>query len=345
MKKTLSNIQSPITGGRVFLVETIEEHEYRKEKFEVHVRYYICEDTGEEFTGKGQEDLVLSQVYNQWRIRHGVPFPEDIKATRRRYGMNYSQMTKIMGFGANQWKQYEDGVVPSESNGKMIRAIENKQIMLTMLNTSKAEFTDSEFERLTMQIKAAPEKAHDNYDMLFIYGRDCEPNIYNGFGEHNPTKVAEMVCWFVGKYDDGVCPTKLNKLMFYADFQHYRQTGRSISGLRYRAIQYGPVPEHFDTIYDNIAGIVKTNEITTYGTESTTLCLSAESATTELSEPEMETLQLVFISIGHLKVLDLVDLSHKETAWINNHATHSLISYNEAFELAGVPFTKSFSRR
>lgn len=335
MKKTLSNIQSPITGGRVFLVEGTEEHEYRREKFEVYARYYICEDTGEQFTGEGQDDLVLNQVYNQWRIRHGVPFPEDIKATRQRYGMNYSQMSKIMGFGANQWKQYEDGVVPSESNGKMIRAIENKDIMLTMLGTSKSEFAAVEFERLAVQIKAAPDKVHDDYAILFTYGRDSEPSLYNGFGERNPEKVAEMVRWFVGKCDR-VCPTKLNKLMFYADFHHYSRTGRSISGLRYRAIQYGPVPEHFDTIYDNIAGIEKANEITTYGTESTFISLTAEPAIVELTEQELETLNRIFTSIGSLKVRDIVELSHKETAWINNNATHSLISYNDAFELVGL---------
>ena len=335
MNKTLVNIQSPTTGGRVFLVEDTEEHEYRKEKFTVHVRYYVCEDTGEQFTGEGQDDLVLNQVYNQWRIRHGVPFPEDIKAIRLRYSLNYSQMSKIMGFGANQWKQYEDGVVPSESNGKMIRAIDNKHIMLTMLSTSKAEFTDTEFERLAMQIKAAPDKAYDDYAMLLTYGRDSEPNVYNGFGERNPKKVAEMVRWFVEKCGV-VCPTKLNKLMFYADFQHYRQTGRSISGLRYRAIQYGPVPEHYDTLYDNIEGIEKTNEITTYGTESTSLSLTAKLAIAELTEREIGTLQAIISSLGSLKVRDIVELSHKETAWINNYASHSLISYNDAFDLVGV---------
>lgn len=335
MKKSLSNIQSPITGGRVFLVENTEEHEYRKEKFEVYARYYLCEDTGEQFSGEGQDDLVLNQVYNQWRIRHGVPFPEDIKAIRHRYGMNYSQMSKIMGFGANQWKQYEDGVVPSESNGKMIRAIERKDVMLTLLQTSKSEFSVTEYERLQAQVKAAPENNRDDYALLLTYGRNSEPSIYNGFGERNPAKVAEMVCWFVGKCS-GVCPTKLNKLMFYADFYHYRQTGRSISGLRYRVIQYGPVPEHFDTIYDNIAGIEKTNEITTYGTESTSLTLTSDVSASYLSEHEVETLRTVVTSLGLLKARDLVELSHKETAWLNNRDTHALISYNEAFNLVGI---------
>lgn len=335
MKRTLTNIKSPITGGRVFLLETLEDHEYRKEKFTVHARYYVCEDTGEQFSGEGQDDLVINQVYNQWRIRHGVPFPEDIKAVRMRYGMNYSQMSKILGFGVNQWKQYEDGVIPSESNGKMIRAIENKDFMLKMLETSKAEFNNNEYKRIEIHIMAASDKVQDKDAVLFTYGRDCEPSIYNGYGGRNPEKVAEMVRWFVGK-NAGICPTKLNKLMFYADFKHYRETGRSISGLRYRAIQYGPVPEHFDTIYDNIEGLEKTNEITTWGTESTAFHVTADTSTAELTDNELATLNSIMNSIGGLKARELVDLSHKETAWINNQLAHSIISYNEAFDLTGV---------
>lgn len=65
--------------------------------------------------------------------------------------------------------------------------------MLTMLNTSKTEFTIAEFERLAIQIKATPDKMRDDYAILLTYGRNNEPNIYNGFGERNPEKVAEMV--------------------------------------------------------------------------------------------------------------------------------------------------------
>ena len=45
--------------------------------------------------------------------------------------------------------------------------------------------------------------------------------------------------------------------MFYADFFHYKQYGISISGLNYQAIKYGPVPVHYDTIYDHIGGVEK----------------------------------------------------------------------------------------
>lgn len=47
--------------------------------------------------------------------------------------------------------------------------------------------------------------------------------------------------------------TYLNKYLFYADFLNYKRTGFSISGINYRAIDMGPVPNNFNSIYEYIA--------------------------------------------------------------------------------------------
>ena len=121
---------SPFTNGKVKEVSAVEEHEFRKETYSVHVRYYVCEDTGERFTTTEQDELLFNDLYSQYRVRHGIPFPEEIKHIRNHYGLNYSQITRILGFGANQYAQYENGQIPSESNGKMILAIQKKEAML-----------------------------------------------------------------------------------------------------------------------------------------------------------------------------------------------------------------------
>src|SRR5690606_12006229 len=44
--------------------------------------------------------------------------------------------------------------------------------------------------------------------------------------------------------------TKMNKLLFYADFFMFKQTCFSISGVRYKAIDMGPVPNNFQSIFE-----------------------------------------------------------------------------------------------
>jgi uncharacterized phage-associated protein len=43
--------------------------------------------------------------------------------------------------------------------------------------------------------------------------------------------------------------TKLFKLLYFLDFEHFRQTGRSVTGLKYFAWRMGPVPT---ALYDEI---------------------------------------------------------------------------------------------
>ena len=64
------DMKSPLTGGRVKEVCTTEVKEFRKERFLVHVRYYVCEDTGEQFTTTRQDTLQFNDLYAQYRIRH-----------------------------------------------------------------------------------------------------------------------------------------------------------------------------------------------------------------------------------------------------------------------------------
>lgn len=331
MEKKLTALRSPFTGGRVFEVFDEEEREFRKEKFQVHCRYYVCEDTGEQFTGDDQEDLWVNEVYSQWRIRHGVPFPEEITSIRLRYGMNYTQISKIMGFGVNQWKQYEDGCMPSESNGKMIRAVTNKSTMLSLLESSRSEFSESEYDKLLSQVKSVDEFNPDDSLKSIIYGRNRSVDIMNGYGSHNPAKVSAMVKYLVTRCK-GISPTKLNKMMFYSDFYNFRRSGCSISGLQYRAIQFGPVPDHYDTIYDNIPGLEKRVQIY-HEMECTTLSAEYDGDTSILSKYEIGVLDGVLSTFGALSTSSIIERSHQETAWINHEKEHGLIPYSEAFGL------------
>ena len=44
----------------------------------------------------------------------------------------------ILGFGTNQYRLYEMGEVPSESNGKMIRSAMNPQVFLDLVRSTRS---------------------------------------------------------------------------------------------------------------------------------------------------------------------------------------------------------------
>ena len=119
--------------------------------------------------------------------------------------------------------------------------------------------------------------------------------------------------------------------MFYADFLHYKLHGQSISGLQYQAIQYGPVPVHYDTVYDNIEGISK-EIVVAHDMESTKL--SCDSCNTNVfSEQELKTLGDVLAKIKPMSTQEIIDKSHQEDAWLRYREGNLLIPYSEAFSI------------
>lgn len=326
-------MKSPLTGGETTLIEKIEEHEFRKEKFMIHVRYYVCNDTNETFTTNEQDELFCNELYSQYRIKHSIPFPDEIKAIREHYKLNYNQISKITGFGLNQWKQYEQGVVPSESNGKIILAIKEKNTLLAFQQASKNHFEKEEFEKIAQKI-ASSTNLNEKDELQQLLYSDTKRGIMNGFATMNPQKLKAMVHFLIAKEGNGICPTKLNKEMFYADFLHFKKYGVSISGLQYKAITFGPVPYHYDTIYDNINNIIK-EIVIQYDTESIKLKndTSYRPEYEIFSRQELETLNIVSNKLTPMKTSEIVNLSHQEEAWIKHQNNHGLIPYTEAFSL------------
>jgi len=61
------------------------------------------------------------------------------------------------------------------------------------------------------------------------------------FIHHRREKLLHAIAYFTRNTRH--CHTlKLSKLLHFLDFEHYRQTGRPVTGLEYRALPKGPVP-------------------------------------------------------------------------------------------------------
>ena len=320
-------IKSPFTGGKVKEIFDLEKQTFRGEEYLTHSRYYECQDTGERFTDSAQDDFTLNDLYSQYRIRHGIPFPREIKRIRERYGLNYTQLGKILGIGINQYAKYENGQLPSESNGRLIGAIRRKRVLLDLIENVKPLFESEDFEKIVRQVRNSPDEdtAEDN---VFVFYQGTSRSIDNGYGEFNRAKVEEMVR-FLSR--EGTCATKLNKELFYSDFLHFKKYGMSISGLRYQAIEFGPVPVHFRTIYDNVEGL---EHLISLISDHEVVKLKSSGYNPDIfSDSEKDILKRVHEKLGAMTTKEVVELSHGEPAWLKHHSLKSIIPYSEAYLL------------
>ena len=70
---------------------------------------------------------------------------------------------------------------------------------------------------------------------------------------HNREKLINSIIYFARntKYCG---KTKLLKLLYFLDFKHFKQTGKSVTGLDYFAWRMGPVPQE---LFEEISGRMK----------------------------------------------------------------------------------------
>lgn len=331
-------MKSPFTGKDMKRVYEKRSWNFRGEQFEYYHLSWLCEDTGESFTTDESDTAGFVQVTNQYRAKYGIPYTDEIIAVRKRYGISASKMSLILGFGTNQYRLYEQGEVPNVSNGRMIVSIMNPKVMLSMLESSKNLFTNTaEYEKIYSKVNDVIEGNRtkhkiEKYETLRIFSNTR--GAVNGYAATSLDRLKNTMLYILEKCGE-VWYTKMNKLLFYIDFISYREQGTAITGLAYKAISYGPVPDRWDKIYSEFSEI--TQELRPAGEYTgSVLKAKAKADTSIFSEAELNILNKICSSMGEYTSRKLSELSHKEEAWIINKETHSYISFDSAFSLKAV---------
>lgn len=150
-----TNKKSPFTGGSVELLSEQATTTFRGERYQYISYYYKCNDTGRLFSDNEVDDKSLDQVYDQYRLRHGIPSKEEIRQIREQFNLSALAMSKILGLGDNQYRLYEEGTIPVESVGKLIALARQKVNMLALLDSSKALFPEKEYNRYYEKINSS----------------------------------------------------------------------------------------------------------------------------------------------------------------------------------------------
>lgn len=318
------------------VVYTPDSWEFRGEKYDFTYIAYRDDESGEEFTTTESDTIWYNHVTNQYREKHGIPYQDEIIALRERYGVSAAKMALILGFGTNQYRLYEEGEVPSESNGKMIRSAMNPKVFLDLVRSSRNQLTEKEFAKITAQVEAViarSESWHDEVyvsERLFLSGR----GLANGFAPQSVGRLKNLLLYVLGQMGE-TFQTKMNKVLFYIDFLSYRERGMAISGLAYQAIEFGPVPQRWDRVYSAFDEVQEQLRLV-QGQECMSLLAGGEADMSAFTEAEMAVIDEVCGKLRDMTSRAVSKMSHEETAWKEHVGKPETIPFSEAFKLVGV---------
>jgi putative zinc finger/helix-turn-helix YgiT family protein len=330
-------MKSPITGKAMILTKERRTMTFRKTEFEVLYHFYLCEDSGEQFTTTELDEVNLNQLYNQYRSKHRLPFPDEVVAMREKYGLPAIKMAEVLGFGVNVYRNYENGEIPSESNGRLIQLAQDPKEFAKLLKLSGV-YEGAELEKRLNKIESLDESKDPFFGFNleeYMMGEKL-PDIYTGFKVPQLDKFIEMVVFFTWKLKP--FKTKLNKLLFYADFLNFKKTCYSISGARYMAIQMGPVPRNFGALFEYAA---KKDFIDIFYTEFPNGAMGEHFIPRDdrpfkpeyFTTHEIEVLEAVAEKFVSTNTSQIIDISHEENGWKENVDGFKDISYLYGFEL------------
>lgn len=332
------HIECPYCDGQAHLEREARELMYRKESFRVFAHYYKCEQCLETFTSTESDTISLTQLHNQYREKHNIPFPEEIIALREKYDLSASKMSLVLGLGANGYSNYEHGEIPTPAYGNLMIAAADPGTFLQFLEKAREHFSDQAYQKACDRVKGLIETGDEEKILCATFNVHCEPGRYTGYRKVVVARIASLVNHYLQhtnkEFNDKL---KLNKLLFYTDFLHYKRQGMSITGLNYRAIQYGPVPAKYDNLYaylQNEQLISSQFQQSNIGGAREIFCSEAAVEDHLFSDAEKDTIHTVTERFSNMSSWDMVVISHEEKAWRTQEGSRSLIAYQEnAFDL------------
>lgn len=331
-------MKSPFTGKEISVQKEWRTMNFRKEEFKVLFHSYKCDETGKQFEDDGFVQLNYNQLVNQYREKYSIPFPEQIIAIREKYDTSASRMAEILGLGTNSYRQYESGEVPNQSNARLIQIADDPhefKKLVDLCNTLKSKVKDKLLRKIQIVLEEQKNTKFEK-ELERYFFEACLPDNFTGYKMPSLAKFTEMVVFFTERLQPW--KTKLNKLLFYADFAMYKQTGYSISGAKYRAIPMGPVPNKFNSIFEYLTNnAIVDIYYTTFsdgGTgEQYNPNLKREFNAELFAEKELLVLENIAERFKNTTTNEIIEISHREKAWQENKDERKVIDYKYSFDL------------
>ncbi len=311
------------------LITKTQEFDVRGVKVPIEVNFFKCGDCNTEFEDPKMENDPYDSAYREYRRRFGMLQPEDIKDFRKKYGLTQTELSQLLGWGGATLSRYENGALQDEAHEKTLRLVLEPSNLLKLILDAPNALPNEKKCNLINDLRQMEKQAYSWERYIEERIGDYEPTEYSGFKKLDLRKLSNIVLYFC---KEGIMKTKLNKMLFYADFKHFKSTTVSITGLRYARIPYGPVPDkyyHFlaaflDNYLLDVEEIIFSNDFS--GEKFTSL---KDPDLTLFTESELISLATVKDYFKSYNVKMISDFSHDEIGY-KETGNSRLISYKYA---------------
>lgn len=313
-------------------IGTREKVLVRGEPVEVDAEYSACQECGVEFEDTRGTDA-LSNAYREYRRRHAMLQPEEIRTWRKKYSLTQKELAGLLGWGDVTLSRYETGALQDEAHEKILRLAMEPHNLLKLIADSPDVLSDKKRNQLENELRSEEAQAC-SFDRLFEekFGH-YSPDEFSGYLKLNLQKLYNMILFFcVG----GQLKTKLNKLLFYADFKYFKEHTISITGSRYARLPFGPVPDKYDWYFAELSEDGKlANEPEIFGQYvGEKYVATSDPDMSVFNESELAVLSETKSYFSNFSSTEITEFSHQERGYIETpHAASISYAYSEDLKI------------
>lgn len=308
-----------------------ETFQVKGEPIEVVSDVLTCSVCHAELFSEELDSKNLERAYAEYRNKHNYLSPAQIKEIRSRFGSGRTVAT-LLGWSQATLVRYEGGAIPDASHyDQLLRLHDDPNYIKALIEQRGYKLKKRERSKVEATFNLAGVETPDPVEYLDtvfqpIY-RDGITNV-----EFDFEKLTALVQCFAWRTQD-LFKSKLQKLLFYADFLCYKRYGYQITGLAYIHHQYGPVPANHDLVQWALVTIGAIDVKPSEGPFGGELIISlGEPDRSLFNEEEIEVIDAVIGYFKDFTAPKISEFSHGEQGY-SKTGFKDIISYSYASDL------------
>lgn len=138
---------------------------------------------------------------------------------------------------------------------------------------------------------------------------------------YDESKFTELVlyCASLLEADGTAGATKLNKLLYFAEFDFIRRTGSSITGAEFQRLEHGPAPRTLVPTRDRLVRSGRAelrHHVDGRGYRRDQLVAVEPPDRTRFTAAERETIEAAADRIRSMTAVEVSELSHRDPGWL-----------------------------
>ena len=216
------------------IVTKKESYNVCGEMIDVNAQVLVCAECGEELFSEELDNATLINAYNEYRRRHKLLLPEEIKEIRQQYGLSQRGFSKLLNGGDKTICRYENGSLQDRAHNSLLIFLKNPENMRSYLTENEIDIDEKQKTKLLDIVERLEQnleyRENRKFFDEFFSETPCEENGFKGFdyesildtlrksiltiNRDNIDRMKENVCMINHAFD---WHSKINEMKKYID--------------------------------------------------------------------------------------------------------------------------------